>query len=117
MASLYANSNTSTDKKGLPNASQFGWTGSEYDEYKQLIDYVNQVKEYRDEIFRLTEGIPDLIDELNRIYTDISEKYDEFNGEYSDFIVKLGDFEIKYLDFLQKYSEAVSMHAEMKAWL
>lgn len=114
MASLYPTAETLPSfKEGLPNVSQFGWTAVEYSEYKQLIDYVNQVKEYRDEILRLTEGIPDLIDELNALYTNIVELYNDLlvaSGEIRDDIT---EFNIKYYDFTEKYKEVVKLHAEV----
>lgn len=83
MYSSLEGTNVPSSQNGLPNVSQFGWTSYEMEEYKQLIEYVNEAKQYADQskqiydfLIILQETVENLKSEIDGIKIDIDGKYD-----------------------------------------
>ena len=123
MAGLYGTPETlPTTKKGIPNAGQFGWTAVEYEEYKQLSQYVDEVKQLVAEANSLLDKIPEATEEIKKIYQDVLEIYDEFLdfvGDYHEIVDEFSrmyrEVVMKHADIVIKYDDIVVRHADIIA--
>lgn len=69
MYSSLEGTNVPSSQNGLPNVSQFGWTSYEMEEYKQLIEYVDEAKRYNNEVkdnIVYVEALRDAIDDIKK---------------------------------------------------
>lgn len=101
---------SSTTRAGLPNVSQYGWSSYEVEEYKQLIEYVDEAKKYAEEAKSYLEVATTLYEAILVVKSEV----DQINADLKNTVIYVNSVKVQIEEW---YSDIRRIHTDIQQLL